>query len=99
MSKTKAAAKVTSAPEILSGNQPVISTTQATDSKIPALSIRILYQGNWPKLTTRCRGDLTYELGSAMRLTMPRSESMPKSAVRLQQWIAWTIGGMHTKKI
>jgi len=37
--------------------------TQATDFKIPALSIRIFYQGTCSKLTTRCRGDLTYKLG------------------------------------
>lgn len=63
MSKTKAAAKVTSAPENSSGNQQAKSTTQDTDSTIPVLSIRILYQGTCPKLTTRGRGDLTYELG------------------------------------
>ena len=57
MSKTKISAKNQS------GKQELISTIQAPTSKTEVLRIRILYQGTCPKLTTRGRGDLSYELG------------------------------------
>lgn len=40
-----------------------VSTIQASPEKTPAMNVRILYQGTCPKLTTRGRGDLSYELG------------------------------------
>lgn len=45
------------------GNQGPLSAIRGTASKQPIEGVRILYQGNCPKLTTRGRGDLSYELG------------------------------------
>jgi len=63
MNKTKASVKVNTSQGVPPCDQEAISTIQATSSKIPDLNIRILYQGTCPKLTSRGRGDLTYELG------------------------------------
>jgi len=58
MSKSK-----TTKSEEHTGNQGPLSAIQGTASKQPIAGVRILYQGNCSKLTTRGRGDLSYELG------------------------------------
>lgn len=59
MSKTKISAKSTPASE----SPEEKSTIQTPEAKEPKKTVRILYLGTCPKLTTRGRGDLSYELG------------------------------------
>ncbi len=56
-------AKISDSSTPASDNPEGISTLQTAEAKNPITGLRILYLGTCPKLTTRGRGDLSYELG------------------------------------
>ena len=63
MNKSKGSVKSATSADIQSGNQEGVSTFQTATTKESVKTIRILYLGTCPKLTTRGRGDLSYEIG------------------------------------
>jgi len=72
------------------GNQGPLSVIQGTASKQPITGVRILFQGNCPKLTTRGRGDLSYELGidEGTEESYVRISANVSSGAFSNEWIA-----------
>jgi len=89
MTKPKASAK-TASLQTVSGNQQKISVIQKTPSQLPVTGIKILYQGTCPKLTSRGRGDLSYELGANEATGKPylRISANVSSGAFSNEWLA-----------
>lgn len=90
MSKTKISAKSALTPDNKPDNQGEIPTIQAKTTKKSNTGIRIVFLGTCPKLTTRGRGDLSYELGidEATGDSYIRISANASSGAFSNEWIA-----------